>query len=85
MISVVLLTAVDLFVPIFSAMVLLRVILGYFMQPSSKVMEALIDVTEPLLAPIRKVVPATPGVDFTPLVAVLLLQGFQYLVHSLAA
>jgi len=30
-------------------------------------------VTEPLLAPIRRVLPATAGIDFSPLVAILLL------------
>lgn len=30
-------------------------------------------VTEPLLAPIRRVLPPTAGIDFSPLVAILLL------------
>ena len=30
-------------------------------------------VTEPILAPIRRVLPATAGIDFSPLVAILLL------------
>lgn len=29
--------------------------------------------TEPILAPIRRVLPATAGIDFSPLVAILLL------------
>lgn len=46
-------------------------------------MEWLMSITEPLLRPIRKVIPATGGVDFAPLVLLLLLQGLQTLVNSL--
>ena len=38
-------------------------------------------VTEPMLAPIRRVLPATSGIDFSPLVAILLVT----LVRQLAA
>ena len=31
------------------------------------------DVTEPLLAPLRRIIPQSGGVDFTPMVAILLL------------
>ena len=83
MIALVLVTFVDLFVPAFSAVVLLRVVLSYFVRPETKLMDFLTGITEPALGPIRKMVPSAAGVDFAPLVALLLLQGLQYLVHSL--
>ena len=83
MIALVLVTFVDLFVPAFSGVLLLRVVLSYLMRPGSKLMDVLIGLTEPLLVPVRAVVPVTAGVDFAPVIALLLLQGLQYLVHAL--
>ncbi len=83
MVVLVLVTFIDLFVPAFSAVLLLRVILSYFMRPETRLMDFLISLTEPLLAPVRRMIPSAPGVDFAPLVALLLLQGLQYLVHGL--
>lgn len=45
-------------------------------------MQALEGLTEPLLSPIRRLFPPAAGVDFAPLVALLLLQGLQTLVDS---
>jgi YggT family protein len=42
-------------------------------------------VTEPILAPIRRVIPATGGLDWSPLVALLLLGLLLRLLSSLAA
>ena len=83
MIGLVILTFVDLFVPAFSAVLLLRVILSYLMRPETRLMEFLTNLTEPVLAPVRRLLPTAPGVDFAPLAALLLLQGLQYLVHGL--
>jgi YggT family protein len=33
----------------------------------------LIDITEPILAPVRRIMPATGGIDFSPTVVLLLL------------
>ena len=41
-------------------------------------------VTEPVLRPIRQVVPAFGGVDLSPLIAILLLELLQGLLHRLA-
>jgi YggT family protein len=83
MITLVLITFVDLFVPAFSGVLLLRVVLSYLMRPGSRLMDVLIGLTEPLLVPVRKIVPVTSGVDFAPVIALLLLQGVQYIVHAL--
>jgi len=83
MIALVIVTFFDLFVPVFSGVILLRVILGYLMRPGNRLMEALLGLTEPMLGPVRKIIPSTAGVDFAPLVALLLLQGLQTVVDNL--
>jgi YggT family protein len=40
----------------------------------SRVNGALVTVTDPVLAPLRRILPATPPLDLSPIVAVLLLQ-----------
>lgn len=76
------LTFVDLFVRVFSLILLARVILSYFMTPGNAFYDGLVNVTEPVLAPVRKLLPAMGGLDLAPLVTFFLLQGVQILLHS---
>lgn len=39
----------------------------------SAVMSFLVDVTEPVLAPLRRVLPAGAGLDFSPMIAIVVL------------
>lgn len=41
--------------------------------------------SDPLLAPIRRIMPRLGGVDLSPLVLILLLEALQRLVHNLLA
>ena len=46
-------------------------------------MKILIELTEPILQPLRRVMPETPGFDLTPFVAALGLQLLQRIIVSL--
>lgn len=83
MILFILVTFIDLFVPLFCMLIFARVLLGYVVSPENRLYGWLLTVTEPLLVPVRKVLPQSPMLDFSPLVTLFLLQGFQALVHSL--
>lgn len=83
MTAVVIVTFLNLFVPVFSAILLLRIILSYVLKPGNRFLEGLVSITEPILAPIRKVLPATAGVDFAPLATILLLQALVTMANSL--
>lgn len=62
-----------------------RAILSWFVRdPSHPVMRLLIDVTEPILGPIRRALPQSWMIDLSPLVAILALQVLWSLVRSLA-
>ncbi len=63
---------------------LARVLFEWIRVPySSRVMRFLWDITEPLLAQIRRVVPVFGGLDFSPLIAFFLLNFAQRLVFMM--
>jgi len=83
MFVLVLLTFMDLFVTVFNVLRIVRVVSIYFVSPGNRFYEGVINITEPVLGPVRRWLPHTPGLDLAPLVTFFLLQGLQYLVHRL--
>lgn len=83
MIALLIVTFVDLFVTVFNVILLVRVISSYFANPAGRFYNGLVGITEPVLAPVRRLVPQTPGIDLAPLITFFLLQGVQYGVHAL--
>lgn len=72
-----------LFIQILSFAIIGRVIMSWFDQPGAmRVTVILNDITEPVLGPLRKVLPSLGGLDFTPIVAMLLLQALESLIVS---
>lgn len=68
----------------FSLAILIRVILSWVrFDPYHPVSLFIHRVTEPILAPIRRLLPSTGMIDFSPLVAILLLQIAQAVLTQL--
>lgn len=75
---------IGLLVQIYTFMLLVRILLEWMrVSYAQPMMRFLWDVTEPLLAPIRRRLPTFAGLDFSPVVAVLLLALAQMLVVAL--
>ena len=55
-------------------LVIVSVILSYFMDPYHPVRRSIDSVVEPMLAPIRRVIPLLGMIDFSPLVLIILIQ-----------
>jgi YggT family protein len=55
-------------------LVIVQVALSYFMDPYHPVRQAIDNIVEPLLAPIRRILPQTGMLDFSPLVLIILVQ-----------
>jgi len=49
-------------------------LLGYFMDRQNALFQMIGQVVEPMLVPVRKIMPRFGGLDFSPLVLMLLLQ-----------
>jgi len=64
-------------------LVIVSVILSYFMSPYHPVRETIDRIVEPMLRPIRRVVPLVGMIDFSPLVLIILVQLFSSVVKSL--
>ncbi len=65
---------VQLFVFAFNTLVVTRVIMGYFADESNALYRFLVGITEPVLGPVRRILPTVPGLDLSPLATVLAIQ-----------
>lgn len=65
--------------------VLADVILSYFMSPWHPFKRALDNVVEPLLSPIRRVVPPLGMIDFSPVVLIIAIQIVEWILVSVLA
>lgn len=55
--------------------IILRVILSWFSpSPTNRLFIILLQITEPMLSPLRRIIPRAGMLDFTPLVAIIGLQ-----------
>lgn len=63
--------------------VVVDVVLSYFMSPFQPVRRFLDRIVEPMLRPIRGLLPRTGMIDFSPLVLIILLQLLDYLIQSI--
>ena len=75
---------INLVLTIYSLIIIARSLLSLVrMNPYHPVMDFLIRITEPVLAPIRQVIPPIGPIDISPLVALLLLKFVEWLVQAL--
>lgn len=65
---------VDLLFRGLALVIIVYVILSYFLSPYHPIRATLIRIIEPLLFPIRKIVPAVGGLDFSPLILLIAVQ-----------
>lgn len=85
MISLVLITFFDLFVTVFNVLLLVRVIMSwiYPSPDASNIYRFFYSITEPVLAPVRKLLPGSNMLDLAPLVVFFGLQILQQLITRL--
>jgi len=78
---------VNLLVYVLTTAIFLRAIFSWFVPPGSDnpIMRFLVEITEPVIAPLRRVLPSMGMLDLSPLVAMLLLQVIGSLVASTLA
>jgi YggT family protein len=63
----------DSLVTFFLIVLFARVILSWIRVPSNQIVTLIYQITEPILRPIRRRLPLTWGIDFSPMIVFLLL------------
>jgi YggT family protein len=71
---------VHIFFRVLTLLVVIEVILSYFMSPFHPVRTFLGKIVNPLLAPIKRVIPPIQNFDLSPIVLIILLQVVEYLI-----
>jgi len=66
--------AVSIFSQVLTLSVLAHVILSYFLDPYHPIRVFIDRLVEPLLTPIRRVVPTLGMIDFSPMILIVLVQ-----------
>lgn len=74
-----------LLIQLYSFVILARVLMSWVqIDPHSPLAMTIYNLTEPVLAPIRNALPPAAGLDFSPIIAIVLLQVLgQFLVTLL--
>ena len=71
---------------ILTVAIIIRALLSWFPIDRSNPLITILDqITEPVLAPLRRIIPTIGMIDITPLVAILLLQLLQSIVARVAS
>ncbi len=73
----------DYIIRILMLLVLAYVVLSYFLDPFHPVRRAVNSWIEPMIAPIRRVLPPIGMIDLSPLVLLLVLQLLSILIRSI--
>jgi len=70
----ILITFITVLQQVLVLLVIVSVILSYFMDPYHPIRQGVDRIVEPLLSPIRRIVPLVGMLDFSPLVLIILIQ-----------
>jgi YggT family protein len=73
---------INLLAQVITLLVIAKVILSYFMSPYHPIRETIDRIVSPLLDPIRRVMPSTGMIDFSPLVLLVLMQILRSVLVS---
>ena len=69
---------------LYSFVLLARVLIGWFqVDPYNPIVQLLYRLTEPLLAPIRRLLPQTAMLDFSPIVGFIVIRLAEEIVVSI--
>ncbi len=82
----VLVITINMIAQVITLLVIASVLLSYFLSPYHPARKFVDDLVEPMLAPIRRIVPSAGMLDFSPMVLILLVQIVtRFLIGVLAS
>ena len=82
----IIITFVNILSTVLVACIIIRALMSWFAPGGgNQLVRVLSDVTEPVLAPIRRALPPVGGIDFSPLLALILIQVLDYMITRVLA
>ncbi|HDD62354.1 MAG TPA: YggT family protein [Chloroflexi bacterium] len=76
-------TIIDVIRQTIYLLVLLKVILSYFMDPYHPFRQSIDRLIDPLLKPIRQVIPTVGRFDFSPILLIIIVEVIAMIIKSL--
>ena len=74
---------IEMLIQVYSLIILARVLMSWInVDPNSQLGRVIFDLTEPVLAPVRNLMPPAAGLDFSPIIVMVLLQIVGQMVVS---
>ncbi|HPH95520.1 MAG TPA: YggT family protein [Anaerolineaceae bacterium] len=64
-------------------LIIVDVLLSYFLSPYHSVRVTLDRIVEPMLSPIRRLIPPAGGIDFSPIILVIAIQAIEMVLVNL--
>lgn len=74
---------IDRVIDVFTLVIFIYTLLGYFLSPFHPIRQTLGNILEPMLRPIRRILPPVVGLDFSPLVLILLFQLVGWIIIAI--
>ena len=65
---------INILIQVVVLLVFVKIVLSYFMDPYHPVRQTIDSIVEPMLAPIRRIIPPIGMIDFSPLVLIIVIQ-----------
>jgi YggT family protein len=78
-----LITAVDILTRLIILLLIVHVVLTYFMSPLHPIRQWIDRFIEPILNPIRRIIPTVGMFDFSPLILIILVQIVSLVIRNL--
>lgn len=75
--------AIQIIVQIITFIVIVDAFSSFFLPPENKVRAQLDKLVNPMLNPIRKIIPIVNNIDFSPIILIVLLQVLEYILLRL--
>jgi YggT family protein len=77
------LAVIDFLTRLIILLVFVKVFLSYFMDPFHPLRQTIDQIVEPMLAPIRQLVPPVGRFDFSPIILIILIELLSFILRNL--
>ncbi|MHC1741007.1 MAG: YggT family protein [Anaerolineaceae bacterium] len=78
-------TIIQVFFQLLTILIIVDAVVSFVLSPYQPFRQFLDRLVNPMLAPIRKIVPPIMNMDFSPVILLLILQGIEFLLLRVVA